>query len=130
MGALVSAVVAAMCTWVKGQFDAQRRERTDERARREGELEEMRRQLTVSVESNRYLLKDRILQACQHWQDVGYCPMYNREVLSEMVKTYHSLGGNSFITSVYEDTMQLPTSADEQTVIKRTSWSAQGEPNG
>lgn len=59
-------------------------------------------------ESQRYLLKDRITQACQHWLAVGYCPIYNREVIVEMTDSYHKLGGNSFISGLVEKVLALP----------------------
>lgn len=59
-------------------------------------------------EALKYLLKDRILQACQHWQSKGFIPQHSREALTDMVDVYHALGGNSFVTGEYEATMRLP----------------------
>lgn len=58
--------------------------------------------------ATRYLLKDRITQACQHWLTVGYCPIHNREVLQEMTQSYHENGGNSFVSDLVETTLDLP----------------------
>lgn len=68
----------------------------------------MRMHGSAMDEGMKYLLKDRILQNCQQWQERGYCPMHSREVINDMVIPYKALGGNSFIESEVAQTMALP----------------------
>ena len=63
----------------------------------------------------RALLRDRILQAYNHYhEDKGYCPIYALENVEEMYKQYHALGGNGTITKLVEELKELPTSLKEK----------------
>lgn len=55
------------------------------------------------------LLRDRIIQAYNNYHDKGYCPIYARENITELVKQYHNLGGNGIITDLFEKIKRLPT---------------------
>lgn len=123
---MLTTVVGLVFTYFKGQLEEQRREKKEAVAKAEAERDKLAAHDALIDDSLRYLMKDRILQACQHWDGKGFCPMYNREALTDMVNVYHDLGGNSFIQTVYEDTMGLPASADEQTVVKRSDWGGNG----
>lgn len=101
MTCVLTTIVGILISWLKSSIDSQR----DERRRDKQEQKSHDKTMDGAM---RYLLKDRILQACQHWQAKGFCPLHNREVLTEMVDAYHVLGGNSFVTEVYEETMSLP----------------------
>lgn len=98
---ILTTVVGIVVAQIHNSIEKQRDERRDERRA----VETHDRTMDAAM---RYLLKDRILQACQHWQDVGYCPVHNKEVLTDMVDIYHTLGGNSFVTEVYDAVMELP----------------------
>lgn len=84
-------------TWIKASVEEQRKERIE---RKEYEK--------ASDDATKYLYKFMILQSCQQWEEKGYCPMNTKEVLSDMVNIYHKLGGNSFISDVYDKCMELP----------------------
>ena len=55
------------------------------------------------------LLRDRIIQAYNHYMNKGYCPIYGLENVEEMYKQYHALGGNGTITELCERLKELPS---------------------
>ena len=55
------------------------------------------------------LLRDRIIQAYNHYTEKGYCPIYGLENVEEMYRQYHALGGNGTITELVERVKELPT---------------------
>lgn len=65
------------------------------------------RYLTEGVRS---LLRDRLVQAYNHTvHQKGYCPIYEKENITDMYQQYHKLGGNGTVTQLYEEIMELPT---------------------
>lgn len=62
----------------------------------------------------RAILRDRIVQAYNHnVHDRGYCPIYEKENVTDMYDQYHNLGGNGTITKLYKEMMDLPTQPKE-----------------
>ena len=55
------------------------------------------------------LLRDRIIQAYNNYQDKGFCPIYARDNVEKMYQEYHALGGNGMITELVERIKELPT---------------------
>lgn len=58
--------------------------------------------------SQRYLLKDRILQACSYWSEKDYCPAHARETVVDMFEAYKAHGGNSFVHEEIDSLLSLP----------------------
>lgn len=58
------------------------------------------------------LLRDRIMQACLHFEKIGYIPPRELESLSRMYSAYHNLGGNDVITAMYREVQNLPHSEE------------------
>ena len=56
----------------------------------------------------RALLRDRIIQAYNHYVDKGCCPIYGLENVERMYKAYHVLRGNGTVTRLVEELKQLP----------------------
>lgn len=54
------------------------------------------------------LLRDRIIQAYNHYQDKGYCPIYGKENVKRMYDAYHVLGGNDVATKLKDTLMEMP----------------------
>lgn len=54
------------------------------------------------------LLRDRIIQAYNHCQDKGYCPIYGKENVKRMYDAYHVLGGNDVATELKDKLMKMP----------------------
>lgn len=59
------------------------------------------------------LLRDRIIQSYNHYQDKGYCPIYAKESLKRMYDAYHSLGGNDVATKLKNELLEMPTELEE-----------------
>lgn len=55
------------------------------------------------------LLRDRIIQAYNHYTEKGYCPIYALENVEELYRQYHALGGNGTMTKLYNQIRELPT---------------------
>ena len=71
-------------------------------------LSRVKKQDTVGM-GVQALLRDRIIQAYNHYMNKGYCPIYGLENVEEMYKQYHALGGNGTITELVERVKDLPT---------------------
>ena len=54
------------------------------------------------------LLRDRIIQAYNHYSGNGFCPIYALENIHSMYKEYHALGGNGAVTHLMEEIETLP----------------------
>lgn len=59
------------------------------------------------------LLRDRIIQAYNNYQEKGFCPIYARDNVEKMYQEYHALGGNGTITELVERINELPTELKE-----------------
>ena len=60
------------------------------------------------------LLRDRIIQAYNHYQDRGYCPIYGKENVKRMYDAYHILGGNDAATELKNKIMKMPEEPAER----------------
>lgn len=60
------------------------------------------------------LLRDQLIGTCEECIEQGYCQMYVRDNIAHAYETYHSLGGNGAITSLYEKVMELDVPKAEQ----------------
>lgn len=60
------------------------------------------------------LLRDRIIQAYNHYADKGYCPIYGKENVRRMYEAYHALGGNDVATKLKEELMNMRTEPEEK----------------
>ena len=90
----------------------ERRER-EEQDRRAGDArhEAENRALRTGVCA---LLRDRLLQACLHYEKLGYLPPKELENISRMYSAYHDLGGNDMITILYTEVVNLPHTAPDE----------------
>lgn len=60
------------------------------------------------------LLRDRIIQAYNHYhEDKCYMPIYAKQSFEALYKSYHNLGENGVVDTIYEKVMSLPTSKEE-----------------
>lgn len=60
------------------------------------------------------LLRDRIIQAYNHYQDKGFCPIYGKENVKRMYDAYHELGGNDVATELKDKLMKMPEEPAER----------------
>lgn len=54
------------------------------------------------------MLRDRIVDAYYKAIDRGYMPIYMMENVNQLYEQYHNLGGNSFVTHLIEEMMDMP----------------------
>ena len=59
------------------------------------------------------ILRQTIYDNYNNWTERGYCPIYAREVLTDVYRQYHALGGNDVGTELYNRAMALPTETKE-----------------
>lgn len=64
--------------------------------------------LEANNDATRYILKEKILSMCRKYQALGYIPPEEAEVLKELAREYHRLGGNSYISEQVKKTLALP----------------------
>lgn len=74
--------------------------------------EQVKRQKTVEM-GIQALLRDRIIQTYNEYEDKKYCPIYARENVEELYHRYHDLGGNGTITGLIDKLRELPTEKEE-----------------
>ncbi len=55
------------------------------------------------------LLRDRIIETYNHYNDKGYCPIYAKESMRRLYAAYHALGGNDVATELKEKLLEMPT---------------------
>ena len=55
------------------------------------------------------LLRDRIIQACDHYSDKEAVTIHGLENIENMYAAYHALGGNGAVTKMVGEVRELPT---------------------
>ena len=55
-----------------------------------------------------------LIRECNRYIDKGFAPVYARTSIADIYKTYHDLGGNGGIESLYLRVLELPMSEDEE----------------
>lgn len=66
-------------------------------------------QQTAIKQGVKALLRDRIIQAYNHYLDKGYCPIYGREGVEALYREYKALGGNGTVSRLVERLHELPS---------------------
>lgn len=54
------------------------------------------------------LLRDRLIEQYNHYNEKGYAPIYAKENFRNMWNQYHSLGVNGVMDELHEKFMDLP----------------------
>ncbi len=60
------------------------------------------------------LLRDRIIQAYNHYNDKQFCPIYGKENVKRMYDAYHALGGNDVATQLKDKLLAMPEEPAER----------------
>lgn len=60
------------------------------------------------------LLRDRIIQAYNHYMEMGYCPIYALDNIHSLYEQYQNLGGNGTVTRLMEEIEKIPTEWREE----------------
>lgn len=62
------------------------------------------------------LLRDRIIDAYNHYKDKRCCPIYAKENVKRMYDAYHALGGNDVATKIKDNLLSMPEEPEEREV--------------
>lgn len=54
------------------------------------------------------LLRAEIIRQNEKWTEANFCPVYAKEALTRIYKSYHALKGNDVATDLYREVMELP----------------------
>ena len=55
------------------------------------------------------ILRDRLIQAYNHYMEKGYMSIHNRENIINMYNKYHKLGENGVMDGLIDELTSLPT---------------------
>ena len=76
--------------------------------KRDSEKETERKESEAIREGIRAVLRDRILQAYNHFRAKGIISVAQLDNISNMYLAYHNLGGNGVVTDVYKKLLRIP----------------------
>ena len=76
--------------------------------KREREKDKEREEQEAIRDGIRAVLRDRILQAYNHFSRQGKIQIEELENISNMYIAYHNLGGNGVVTSIYQKVLEIP----------------------
>lgn len=76
--------------------------------KRESEKEAERKEAEAIREGIRAVLRDRIIQAYNHFRAKGVISVAQLDNISNMYLAYHNLGGNGVVTDVYKKLLRIP----------------------
>ena len=91
---LFGLIIAALTAYCRHLGKVIRRERSEQKALRDGMRSLLRRQIIVDCE-------EAIRQ--------GYCPTPTKDTIEDMYLSYHALGGNGVVTNLKNQMLDLPT---------------------
>lgn len=57
--------------------------------------------------------RQTILNTCERYIRNGFATLEQKDTISSLYDSYHALGGNGFLTKLYNQVMELPISKDE-----------------
>lgn len=57
--------------------------------------------------------RQSLLNACEKYIKNGFATLEQKETVASQYESYHALGGNSFMTKLYEQVMELPIEKGE-----------------
>ena len=60
------------------------------------------------------ILRDRLYQAYNHFNEKGHAPLYARENFENMYQQYHNLGKNGVMDDIRKKFLELPSEPQEE----------------
>ena len=94
------------------QIQKQREE--EEQKRKEEKKKGEKKKGEALQEGMQALLRDRIIQAYNHYSDKGHCPIYAKESVKRMYDAYHVLGGNDVATQLKDKLLAMQEEPEER----------------
>lgn len=55
------------------------------------------------------LLRSEIIKSYNYYKEKGYCPIYAKDSIAAMGRSYHDLGGNGTTVRLLEEVAEMPT---------------------
>lgn len=105
-------IAVALIEWRATKDRKKEKEYIKEKEQREKELAEeqakQKARMHAVEKGVQSLLRDRIIQAYNHYVEKGYIPIYGMENVLNMYEAYHGLDGNGTITELVHDLKDLP----------------------
>ena len=77
-------------------------------------LKEEKKQNEAIAEGVKNLLRESIVSNYNKYLEKGHCPIYAKESMKAVYKSYHDLGGNDVATSLYEKILKMPEETTNQ----------------
>lgn len=59
------------------------------------------------------LLRENIVSNYNKYKSKGYCPIYAKESIKKVFKSYSNLGGNDVATGLYKELLEMPTEKED-----------------
>lgn len=78
----------------------------DEKVTHVTEINSLTKQSLLTMQRN------SLMRSCSEYISRGYATMEEKATISDQYKSYHDLGGNSFITDMVEQVKELPLKAE------------------
>ncbi len=75
-----------------------------------GEVKAIRDKLELVSAGQEFVLQDRLMYLCDRYIERGHVSTLELKLLTNMYGAYHNLGGNDFITDLFERVKELPIS--------------------
>lgn len=72
------------------------------------QLKQERKKNEAIAEGVQSLLRESIVNGYNRYQDKGFCPIYAKESMKKVYKSYHNLGGNDVATELYNKLLKMP----------------------
>lgn len=81
-------------------------DKVDKKVTHVAEINSLTKQSLLTMQRN------SLMRSCSEYISRGYATMEEKATISEQYKSYHDLGGNSFITDMVEQVKELPLKAE------------------
>lgn len=86
----------------------------------DAKVTEVAKQTTKITEATLTMQRNSLLRSCNDFLSRGYATINEKATIVEQYKSYHDLGGDSFITDMVEQVTELPLRALEVTDNRNT----------
>lgn len=83
-------------------------------AKSDKEREEKEKKEQAMADGIQSLLRESIVNNYNKYHDKGSCPIYAKESIKKVYKSYHALGGNDVATELYNKLLKMPEEVDER----------------
>ena len=89
---LFSGVLSALTFVIKKMSEDFKKEKLDQKS------------IRLGVQA---ILRDRLIQSYNHHMGLGYCPIHDRDNISNMYNQYHNLGENGVMDGLVDEIMKI-----------------------